>query len=227
MTATRSLTEASIVDAALRVISRDGVESLSMRALSRELGVSAMAAYYYVKSKEELLDLVAAQVLADIAPPTSPGLEWPARLRLLIDQIEAALRHHRGLGDLLLDRMHSTQRHVMRAIMELLSEAGFDDADVVMAYALIHTYLFGRYRVATQPVPKPNWPAGTQGERTEQGEDIVARIRPLFPKLRGRDYYDFGIETLIQGLEHQLAVRRGTGAAAAPAGEERRRAAAG
>jgi TetR/AcrR family tetracycline transcriptional repressor len=230
MTATRSLTEASIVDAALRVISRDGVDSLSMRALSRELGVSAMAAYYYVKSKEELLDLVAAQVLADIAPPASPGLEWPARLRLLIDQIESALRHHRGLGDLLLDRMHSTQRHVMRAIMELLSEAGFDDADVVMAYALIHTYLFGRYRVTTQPLPTPSWPdgtepAGAEGALAEQDEDIVARIRPLFPKLHGRDYYDFGIETLIQGLEHQLAVRRGAGTAAASAGEAQRQAA--
>lgn len=209
MTATRSLTEASIVDAALRVIERDGVDGLSMRALSRELGVSAMAAYYYVKSKEELLDLVAAQVLADIAAPASPGLEWPARLRLLIDQIESALRHHRGLGDLLLDRMHNTQRHIMRAIMELLSEAGFEDADVVMAYALIHTYLFGRYRVTTQPPPKPAWPAESEAEPAENDEDIVSRIRPLFPKLRGRDYYDFGIETLIQGLQQQLAGRRG------------------
>jgi TetR/AcrR family transcriptional regulator, tetracycline repressor protein len=206
MSATRPLTESGIVSAALAVIERDGVESLSMRALSRELGVSPMAAYYYVKSKEELLDLVAARVLAGIAPPARPDLEWPARLRLLIDQIEAALRHHRGIGDVLLDRMHNTQRHVMRAIMELLSEAGFDDQDVVMAYALIHTYLFGRYRVTTQPPPKPS-PA-VVGEEPTEDEDIVTRIRPLFPKLRGRDYYDFGIETLILGLQRQLELKR-------------------
>lgn len=217
MTAARPLTESSIVEAALRVIERDGVDRLSMRALSRELGVSAMAAYYYVKSKEDLLDLIAARVLADIAPPASSDLEWPARLRMLVDQIEAALRHHRGLGDVLLDRMHNTQRHVMRAIMELLSEAGFDDQDVVMAYALIHTYLFGRYRVTTQPPPAPSHPAESGGNEHQEGnqrvaaedQDIVARIRPLFPKLRGRDYYDFGIETLIQGLQRQLALRRG------------------
>jgi TetR/AcrR family transcriptional regulator, tetracycline repressor protein len=206
MAATRPLTESGIINAALSVIERDGVDSLSMRGLSRELGVSPMAAYYYVKSKEDLLDLVAARVLADIAPPADPGLDWSERLRLLIDQIEAALRHHRGIGDVLLDRMHNTQRHVMRTIMELLSEAGFDDQDVVMAYALIHTYLFGRYRVTTQPLPQPA-PAPDDGEPVED-EDIVTRIRPLFPKLRGRDYYDFGIETLIQGLQRQLELKQ-------------------
>jgi len=147
MSATRPLTEEAIVSAALAVIERDGVESLSMRALSRELAVSPMAAYYYVKSKEDLLDLVAERVLAGIAPPARTDLEWPARLRLLVDQIEAALRHHRGIGDVLL-------------------------------------------------------------EGPTEDEDIVARIRPLFPKLRGRDYYDFGIETLVQGLQRQLELKR-------------------
>jgi AcrR family transcriptional regulator len=64
----KSLTEAAIVDAALQVIRRSGVEALWMRALSRELGMSPMAAYYYPASKEELLDLV-ARALADVGVP--------------------------------------------------------------------------------------------------------------------------------------------------------------
>lgn len=198
MSTARPLTESAIVDGALRVIERDGVDGLSMRALSRQLGVSPMAAYYYVKNKEELLELVAARVLADIVPPEPADLDWPDRLRLLIDQVDSALRQHRGLGDVLLDRIHSTQRHVMAAIMAVLSEAGFDDSEVVMAYALIHTYLFGRYRVTRQtPPPSAELPA--------DGSDVVSRIGPLVPKLRGRDYYEFGVETLIAGLRAQLA----------------------
>src|SRR4051794_40711395 len=195
--ATKVLTEEAIVDAALAVIRRDGVEGLSMRALSRELGTSPMAAYYYVANKEELLDLVAARALAAIEAPDDDG-EWPVRLRTLIDRVDDALRHYRGVGEVLLDRMHRTQTHVMRGIMEILSEAGFDDADVALGYALIHTYLFGRYRVTmTQVMPEVD---GTEG-----GSDILSRVGPLSTTLRGRDYYDFGAETLILGLQSRLA----------------------
>src|SRR4051794_6454558 len=194
--ATKVLTEEAIVDAALSIIRRDGVDGLSMRALSRELGMSPMAAYYYVANKEELLDLVAARALAAIEVP-APGEDWPVRLRALIDRIDDALRHHRGVGEVLLDRMHRTQTHVMRGMMEILSEAGFADADVAMGYALIHTYLFGRYRVTmTQVMPSV--------DESDGGSDILSRVAPLSTTLRGREYYDFGADTLILGLQSRL-----------------------
>jgi TetR/AcrR family tetracycline transcriptional repressor len=205
---TKSLTETAIVDAALQVIRRSGVESLSMRALSRELGMSPMAAYYYVANKDELLDLVAARALADIRVPDSAGGAWPVRLRALIDHIDKALRNYRGVGEVLLDRMHRTQKHVMRAVMEILAEAGFSDTEVAMAYALIHTYLFGRYRV-TMAAPPP------VGDAVAEEDDIVSRVGPLSATLHGRDYYDFGVDTLIKGLESRLA-------AAPPPGRRRR-----
>jgi TetR/AcrR family tetracycline transcriptional repressor len=190
------LTEDSIVDAALSVVRRDGLDGLSMRALSRELGASPMAAYYYVSSKQELLDLVAARALADIAAP-EPGEPWPIRLRTLIDRIDEALRHYRGVGEVLLDRMNRTQHHVMRAIMEILAGAGFGDADVAMGYALVHTYLFGRYRVTMTPL-EPGV------DEIAQPDDIVARVGPVSLALRGRDFYDFGADTLIRGLQARL-----------------------
>lgn len=195
---TKSLTEGAIVDAALQVIRRSGVEALSMRALSRELGMSPMAAYYYVANKDELLDIVAARALADIRVPEPGESAWPVRLRTLVDDIDEALRSYRGVGEVLLDRMHRTQQHVMRAVMEILSEAGFSDTEVALAYALIHTYLFGRYRV-TMTAPPPV--EGSIGDP----DDIVSRVGPLSATLHGRDYYDFGVDTLIKGLQSRLA----------------------
>jgi len=197
----RTLTEESIVDAALQVVRRGGVDALSMRALSRELGMSPMAAYYYVANKQELLDLVAARALADITPSPS-DLPWPQQLRAVIDQIDDALRTHRGVGEVLLDRMHRTEQHVMRAVMQILSDAGFSDAEVVLAYALIHTYLFGRYRETMTPPPPAAGPAAVDDA------DIVSRAGPLSATLRGRDFYDFGVDTLIKGLEAQLATAK-------------------
>src|SRR6516165_9508850 len=74
-----TLSEAEIVEAALRVVREDGVDKLSMRRLSRELGVSPMAPYYYVADKRELLDLVATAALTGVRKPAPESGPWQQR----------------------------------------------------------------------------------------------------------------------------------------------------
>ena len=189
-----SLTEAEIVEAALRLIKQDGVEGLSMRRLSKELGRSHMAMYYWVPDKSALLDLVASAALRDIQIPEAGNRSWETRLRELISSIDVQLRANPGIGEILLDRMLSTDRRILNAAMEILVDAGFDDADVLMAYAAVHTYLFGRYQLVTAPLPE-----------SEQGEeDTVARLVAQLPRLTGRDFFNFGVDTLIAGLRDRL-----------------------
>ena len=157
------LTEGEIVAAALRLIKQDGVEGLSMRRLSKELGRSHMAMYYWVPDKAALLDLVASAALRDIPVPKDASLGWAARLRELIGSIDEQLRANPGLGGILLDRMLSTDRRILNAAMDILVDAGFDDADVLMAYATVHTYLFGRYQLVTAPPPAVRAGGGRHG----------------------------------------------------------------
>ncbi|RHW24006.1 TetR family transcriptional regulator [Nocardioides immobilis] len=188
------LTEGEIVEAALRLIKQDGVDGLSMRRLSKELGRSHMAMYYWVPDKAALLDLVASAALRDIPVPIDAGQGWAARLRALIGSIDVQLRANPGLGGILLDRMLSTDRRILNAAMDILVDAGFDDADVLMAYATVHTYLFGRYQLVTAPPPASE----------EEAEDTVARLVVQLPRLTGRDYFEFGVDTLIAGLRDRL-----------------------
>ncbi|MEV6333365.1 mycofactocin system transcriptional regulator MftR2 [Nocardia vinacea] len=194
-TASRTLSESEIVEAALRVVREDGVEKLSMRRLSRELGVSPMAPYYYVADKRELLDLVATAALTGVRKPPADSGPWQQRLRDLIDQIDEKLRKHPGLGDVLIEQMLGKQLDLIAAIMEILFEAGFNDRNVLAGYATIHTYLFGRRRVnprEPQPLADIALP------------ESVARATKHMPDLRGKYAYDFGMEVLIAGLEAQL-----------------------
>jgi TetR/AcrR family transcriptional regulator, tetracycline repressor protein len=194
----RNLTEAEIVDAALRVIDRDGVDGLTMRRLSQELARSPMAMYYHVSDKNALLDLVASAALRDIAIPAAGNRRWDTRLRELITSIDEQLRAHPAIGEILLDRMLSTDRRILNAALDILLDAGFDDADVLMAYATVHTYLFGRYKlVSARP---------TQAE-PDDARDTVARLVPQLPALSGRDFFTFGVETLIAGLRDRLRRR--------------------
>jgi AcrR family transcriptional regulator len=194
------LTEDQIVDAALAIIRESGVQALSMRSLSRQLGVSAMAPYYYVSDKQGLLDLVAKRALGEIEIPDRSLGPWYLRLRVVIDQVEAELRRNQGIAEVILGRTMFSQRRVMNAVMEILEDAGFDGPNVINSYALIHTYLFGRYRVAIGQHEIPE----TAAADGDGPDDTVNRMSPFLKNLVGRDYYTFGIETLIYGLRNQL-----------------------
>ncbi|MFB7876383.1 MULTISPECIES: mycofactocin system transcriptional regulator MftR2 [unclassified Nocardia] len=196
--ANSTLSEAEIVEAALRVVREDGVEKLSMRRLSRELGVSPMAPYYYVADKRELLDLVASAALAGVRKPPRESGTWQVRLRDLIDQIDDKLRRHPGLGDILLEQMLGKQLDLIDAVMEILFDAGFSDRNVLAAYATIHTYLFGRSRVN---------PRDRSAPADVLLPEAVARATKYMSDLRGKYSYDFGMEVLVAGLEAQLAVQ--------------------
>src|SRR6202011_5506701 len=60
-----------ILQAALRIIDRDGIDGLSMRRLSEEVGRDPTVLYRHVPSKAALLDGVAEIVLAQLRVDTA------------------------------------------------------------------------------------------------------------------------------------------------------------
>jgi TetR/AcrR family tetracycline transcriptional repressor len=195
-----NLTKEEIVDAALDIIRTEGLDALSMRRLSRKLDRSAMAPYWYVDDKQQLLDLVAKEVLLEVALPATDSGPWDERLRTVVEAIDGRLRQHPGIAEVLFARMQSTDRRLILGIMDILFSAGFSDPDVVLGYAMIHTYLFGRYQV----VMRADW---EEPEGIEE-DDTLARLIPLIPGLRGRDFFAFGVDTIIDGLRVRLAATK-------------------
>ncbi|MEU4566267.1 TetR/AcrR family transcriptional regulator [Micromonospora sp. NPDC023956] len=65
-----SLDLGRIVDAAIRIADRDGLEGVKMSSVATEVGVATMSLYRYVGSKDELLI-----VMADAAAPEPPVLD--------------------------------------------------------------------------------------------------------------------------------------------------------
>lgn len=159
-----------------------------------------MAPYYYVADKRELLDLVASAALTGVRKPAPDSGPWQHRLRDLIDQIDDKLRKHPGLGDVLIEQMLGKQLDLIAAIMEILFEAGFNDRNVLAAYATIHTYLFGRRRVN----PRDRSPLSEVAL-----PEAVERATKYMADLRGKYAYDFGVEVLIDGLQAQLVRQPG------------------
>ena len=87
------LSRQRVLQAAVVLADREGVDSLSMRRLAGELGVVPMALYKHVASKEELLDGVVEAIVGDIAPPQS-GLPWKEAVRARVLSARQAFQLH-------------------------------------------------------------------------------------------------------------------------------------
>ena len=78
-----SLSRDAIVEEAIRIIADEGLSGLTMRAVAARLGVTPMAAYYYVADKDELMRLVSERVSSSSGPlrdaRAAAGLPDPSR----------------------------------------------------------------------------------------------------------------------------------------------------
>jgi AcrR family transcriptional regulator len=77
-------TRKRIIEAAARVLARDGYAATSVKDIAAEAGVAAGLVHYYFKTKEEL---VAAAVAEVCAPPELPEADDPTNAaRLALEQ---------------------------------------------------------------------------------------------------------------------------------------------
>jgi TetR/AcrR family transcriptional regulator, tetracycline repressor protein len=67
-----------IVDAAIVILRERGLDAVSMRSVAERLSVSPMPLYTRVGNKAALIDAVADQLLADLAPPAGAEEAWLA-----------------------------------------------------------------------------------------------------------------------------------------------------
>ena len=65
-----------IVDAALVVLDREGLDGFSMRAVAEELGTGAGSLYWHVRGKEELLNLMVDRVIGALEVPDPDPPRW-------------------------------------------------------------------------------------------------------------------------------------------------------
>jgi AcrR family transcriptional regulator len=63
-----ALSQETIVAAALELLNRDGIDSLTMRTLAAFLDTKAASLYRHIKDKQDLYDLIAEALIAGIKP---------------------------------------------------------------------------------------------------------------------------------------------------------------
>ncbi|PSL58486.1 TetR family transcriptional regulator [Saccharothrix carnea] len=88
-----SLTIGEITRAAIEVADAEGLGAVSMARVAQQLGNSTMALYRHVKSKDELLKLMADAAMEDPPPMPATG-GWRAGLTLWANSVLLTFRRH-------------------------------------------------------------------------------------------------------------------------------------
>jgi TetR/AcrR family tetracycline transcriptional repressor len=206
------LTRERVVEEALAIIARDGVQALTMRGLAARLGVVPGAVYHHVRSKQQLQDLVLDSVLAEVDVYLDPSLPWAEQLKVLAQRLRRALEAHPGIAGILKTRdplgPHSLA--LAEAFLGPLQTAGFGDREAGLAFFLLLDYTIGF--AVSSPTSVNEQRVGDDAIRAQLHEFFRSLPPDRFPALvalgehvwlDNRDErFGAGLDVLVDGLEH-------------------------
>ena len=230
-----TLTREQIVQAAIDLLDSEGLEGLNMRALGSRLGSAATAVYWHVGSKDNLVGLAADQVWHEVALPDLAAAGWRAAATAMATELHAMLTRHpwlvQAFGSLLLYGPGKA-RHDDHSLA-IYEAAGFTGARADQAVATVFTFVLGNALGPAAAASLTRKLSREGGDAEEQIRDGLAKARQVaaqFPRLRSRletasadyaaapDYsFEFGLQTLLDGLAAQLTPGRAAAAPGSPA----------
>jgi AcrR family transcriptional regulator len=196
----RSLSEAVIVEATLELIRRKGAGALTMRDLADDLGVSPMAAYYYVDNKDGLLRLVGDHVFKSVEVPAVDSGSWHERLRALLLMQRAAIKPYPGLSEALVFVDMEQKRRLEDAELDILLDEGFPPAVAVPAFRALLSWVAGNSSIESMlRDPKRRRPSGTWTKAQRLTYD-----RDQMPEMHADVYFEAGLDIVIAGVRAVL-----------------------
>jgi AcrR family transcriptional regulator len=144
------LSRSMILQTALAIVDRDGVDGLSIRRLSNALGRDPVMLYRHVASKAAVLDGVAEMVLAQLSVDTADP-DWASQLRTVARDFRQLALAHPKVVPLLVTRPLATplgQRppgmlRPLEDVLALLTSAGFSGDEALHIYRMLFGFLYG------------------------------------------------------------------------------------
>jgi TetR/AcrR family transcriptional regulator, tetracycline repressor protein len=206
------LTKSAVVDQALKLADSVGLEALTIRKLTTELGVTPMALYWHFRSKEELLTGLVERVWSEIDLEVDRSAPWPDQLRKLFESLLAVLRAHPAASKLLLEFNKQTEASLRptELTLEILRGAGFDPehAAGIARYALWNGIML------VMSEPGSEWLSLEERAQGQRKKQITFAMLPpdAYPQLvecavamtSSEDpefHYQLGVNLFIAGVE--------------------------
>ncbi|WP_330458704.1 TetR/AcrR family transcriptional regulator [Streptomyces sp. NBC_00820] len=215
-----------ITAVSVRLLDADGLEKFSMRRLAGELNVTAMSLYWYVDTKDDLLELALDAAFGELPLPDleDPDAGWRDQLRGLAAEYRALLVRHSWLSPLAgrflnigpnsLAFSRVVQRVVRRTGLPAHGVTGAISAvfQFVYGYGTIEGHFFARIadtglsadEYFQQAMSLVSEALGSAEVYRESRDIMAARGGDTVAEMMDRDFV-FALDLLIAGIEAMVA----------------------
>ena len=200
------LTREKIVDAALTLLEREGMQGLSMRKLAQELDAGAASLYWHVGDKEELLSLLLDRIVGESKVPEPDPEHWQEQVKEMGRATRALMKSRRDAAQLSMGRIPTGPNSlpVMERTLAVLAAAALPPQ--VIAYAADMFALFVGAFAYEESLQRD-----AAGQADQFRDYLRSLPRESFPTITGLadvlvegdadERFEFALELLVRGLE--------------------------
>src|SRR5512136_530446 len=189
-----------VLDTAVKLADRSGLESLTMRRLGQELGVEGMALYYHFANKDEVIDGMVDLVFSEIDLPAA-GADWKTAMRRRAQSLRETLLRHRWALGLMESRRTPGPANLRHhdAVIGSLRSAGLDMPMIAHAYSLLDSYIYGFALFSVNLPFEPSEEVAELGRVTRQAfpvdayPNLVAYVSAMRPGYNYGDEFEYGL----------------------------------
>jgi TetR/AcrR family transcriptional regulator, tetracycline repressor protein len=195
----KGLTRDLLIETGLRLLDEVGLDGLTVRRLATELGVQSPALYWHIRTKQELLDGMANELIlrAGMGPPEA-GESWQTWLRRRAHAYRKSLLASRDGARVVASAVRGGDAVVQfeRELAAMVT-LGFTPLLALRTIAIIGSFTDGHVlqeQGATPPATRPDLTALPT---------LAAAVATDPPT--GDNTFAYGLEVLIAGTEAQLS----------------------
>ena len=213
-----SLNQRVILDAALALTKRSGLDAVTFQALGAELGAHPTAVYRHFRDKDELLlamiDALHAETLAELPGPTG---DWAADLTALAHRTHAVfLRHPAVAAHAYRTARREHEFQIVERVIGCLRGAGFDDPEAARLYRVFGDFVLGYSAVdaglaALEPAIRDadllSWEIQYRTLPPSQYPNTAA-IAHALPALDDPDNFTTAVDLMIEAIRARAAAAR-------------------
>jgi AcrR family transcriptional regulator len=200
----------ALVEAAADIASADGIDAVTMRRLAERCSVGVMTIYGYVRTKEELLAVLADRYLAEIELP-DPAMRWEDQLVALYCSLREVMLKHPTLAPIIanqrLDR-RSAYRGA-EVVCAALRATGMSDRDVITSFATLTSFTVGSVQRELAAIDSDARP-GLASLSAAEFPNVVSLFGPLVTGDAEQNFCD-GLQLVIDAIATRIPRRLTSG----------------
>lgn len=202
-----------VVSAALCIVDRTGLDSLSIRSLAASIDRDPMTVYRYLPTKEALLDAIAESVLGPLVTVDATDPDWQGQLRVFARHYRELALEHPKTVILLATRPKATPLGLgttgslksLESVLALMITAGFTAPEALSTYRLLKSFLRGHMLSETQEMTENPDETGDRLSlalrRLPVDEfPLLSTLPPLITEYDGAHELERGLDVLFAGL---------------------------